>query len=290
MSDRLRALWDFGDLDATESRFHALAAETDGPARAEVLSQLARVEGLRGRFDDADRLLVEADALARGDPAAMARIDLERGRALRSRGDVDAAAPLFERAFTAAVASGAEPLAADAAHMAALAAPDEEGMAEWTSRGVALTEASADPDARYWLGPLWNNIGWHHYEAGEHAQALDAFERALEAREADPERPAEAEIARYAVGKALRAVGRAEEAAQRLEVAVAWARAAGAPDGWFHEELAEDYATLGRAADAAEQARLALELLAEQDHRIRARHRARSPPATARNRAVAAAA
>ncbi len=103
------------------------------------------------------------------------------------------------------------------------------------------------------------------YEAGEHAQALDAFERALVAREADPARPAEAEIARYAVGKALRALGRAEEAAEQLEVAVAWTRAAGAPDGWFHEELAEDYATLGRAADAAEQARLALELLAEQD-------------------------
>ena len=149
--------------------------------------------------------------------------------------------------------------------MAALTAPDGDGMLEWTSRGVALAEGSSDPGARYWLGPLWNNLGWHHYEAGEHANARDAFERALAAREADPERPAEVAIARYALGKTLRALGRPGEAAAQLEVAVAWTHAAAAPDGWFHEELAEDYAALGRVTEAAEQARLALELLSAQD-------------------------
>ena len=39
MSDPLRPLWDFDDLDATEARFRAL--------QAEALTQLARVEGLR---------------------------------------------------------------------------------------------------------------------------------------------------------------------------------------------------------------------------------------------------
>jgi hypothetical protein len=36
-------------------------------------------------------------------------------------------------------------------------------------------------------------------------------------------------------------------------------------DGYFHEELAEDYAALGRGADAAEQARRALELASDDD-------------------------
>ena len=99
MSDRLRPLWDFGDLDATERRFRELGDDSVGASRAEVLSQLARVEGLRGRFEEADRLLDEAEGLAGGDPSALVRIDLERGRALRSRGDAEAAAPLFERAF-----------------------------------------------------------------------------------------------------------------------------------------------------------------------------------------------
>ncbi len=56
-------------------------------------------------------------------------------------------------------------------------------------------------------------------------------------------------------------VGRPAEAAAQLERAVAWASESGAPDGWFHEELAEDYAALGREEDAREQARLALPLL-----------------------------
>ena len=46
---------------------------------------------------------------------------------------------------------------------------------------------------------------------------------------------------------------------------MAWAASEGAPDGWFHEELAEEYAALGRASEAREQARLALPLLLDAD-------------------------
>ena len=59
--------------------------------------------------------------------------------------------------------------------------------------------------ASYWLGPLLNNLGWELYEAGKLDAALDTFERALEAREQEPENQAAIEIARYAVGKTLRA-------------------------------------------------------------------------------------
>jgi tetratricopeptide (TPR) repeat protein len=75
----------------------------------------------------------------------------------------------------------------------------------------------------------------------------------------------EIQIARYAVGKTLRALGRPAEAVEMLEPAAAWADARGAADGWFHEELAEQYAALGRKRDAAEHATTALSLLAEQD-------------------------
>ncbi len=37
------------------------------------------------------------------------------------------------------------------------------------------------------------------------------------------------------------------------------------PDGWFHEELAEEYAALGRESDAREHARRALPLLLDAD-------------------------
>ena len=260
LGDRLRPLWDFRDLDATERRFQTLLETQSSEAgRAEVLTQLARIHGLRGEFDEGDRLLDEADSLAASDGAARTRVELERGRLRGSSGDPQAALPLFESAFASAVKGGEEYLAGDAAHMAALAAPDLAGMLEWTQRGIDLAEAS--PEAAYWLGPLLNNLGWAHYDAGEYELALAAFECALGARELDPSRPAEIEIARYAVGKTLRALGRPAEAAAALEQAVA----ASEPDGWFHEELAEDYAALGREEDASEQARLALTLLLESD-------------------------
>jgi tetratricopeptide (TPR) repeat protein len=143
--------------------------------------------------------------------------------------------------------------------MCALAAPGSEELVAWTHRGIELAEAH--DEAAYWAGPLLNNLGWEHYEAGELEQALDAFERALLAREREPEKRQPIEIARYAVGKTLRRLGRSAEAIPLLEQAVAWATAQDAPDGWFHEELALEYEAVGREQDAREQARLAIRLL-----------------------------
>ncbi len=195
MSDPLRPFWDFDDLDATEARFRAL--------RAEALTQLARVEGLRGRFDEGDRLL---DEVVEGDTRVRIRADLERGRLRRSSGDKEAALPLFESAFADALAAGEDWLAGDAAHMCALAAPDKDGFIAWTKRGIELAESSET--AAHWLGPLLNNLGWEHFDAGEHELALEVFERALEVRLRDPENPAAIEHAREAVAEALRALGR----------------------------------------------------------------------------------
>jgi tetratricopeptide (TPR) repeat protein len=264
--DRLRSLWDFADLDLAERRLRRQLEEETSPAgRAEVLTQLARVEGLRGRFTEGEQRLREAEDENSDAPVVRARLALERGRLRRSGGDAGGALPLFEAAVAAALEAGEPFLAADAAHMAALAAPDPHAVREWTQRGIDLAERS--PEACYWLGPLLNNLGWHHYERGEYAAALDAFERALTARERDDGRPLEVEIARYAVGRTLRALGRPAEAAARLEQAVAWAEAADRPDSYFHEELAEDYAALGREAEAAEQARKALALVEPDDPR-----------------------
>jgi tetratricopeptide (TPR) repeat protein len=264
VSDRLRALWDFDDLDASEERLRAqLAAETTDVGRAEVLTQLARVEGLRGDFESGEQLVAEAEELGRRSGVAAARVDLERGRLRRSAGDREAARPLFESAYAKAVDADEWFIAADAAHMAALAAADRDGFVTWTLNGIALAEEHGA--ASYWLGPLLNNLGWEYYDAGEHERALDAFERALVARERDPSNPGAIEIARYAVAKALRALGRPEEAIPLLEQAVAWAEREGARDGWFHEELAEAYSATGRSEDATAQARLALPLLLEAD-------------------------
>jgi tetratricopeptide (TPR) repeat protein len=264
MDDRLRALWDFDDLDGSEQRLREqLALEHSDEGRSEVLTQLARIQGLRGDFDAGDALVDEAAALAGESTVARARIDLERGRLRRSSGDRESALPLFESAFATALEAEHGFVAADAAHMAALAAPDPAGFVAWTERGIAL--ADEREDASYWLGPLLNNLGWEYFEAGDHARALDAFERALRAREREPEKEAPIEIARYAVGKTLRALGRSDEAIPLLERAVGWAERTHGPDGWFHEELAEEYAAVDKLDAAREQARRAIPLLESDD-------------------------
>ncbi len=257
-TDRLRPLWDFDDLDLSERRFtEQLDREVDDAGRAEVLTQLARVEGLRGAFDRCGDLLDEAARAGGGRAVVDVRIALERGRMLRSSGDPPAAYPFFASAFEHGVAAGEHYLAGDAAHMAALAAPDDEGFRDWTTRGIELGER--EPAAVYWRGPLLNNLGWKLTEGGAHEEALSVFQHALAVREEDPANEYAIEIARYAVAVALRAVGLPAEAAAQAERAVAWSLASSRRDPYFHEELAEDYAALGRVQDAAEHARLALE-------------------------------
>lgn len=264
MDDRLREFWDFDDLAATEGRLRdQLARETTDQGRAEVLTQLARVRGLHGDFDAGERLIEEAEATAGDGQIALAYVELERGRLRRSSGNVEASLPLFESAFARSLEALHYFIAVDAAHMAALASPDREGIVAWTERGVELAESHAS--ARYWLGPLLNNLGWEYYEASDYELALDAFQRALAAREADPESRAPIEIARYAVGKTLRALGRSAEAVPLLQQATTWPIESGAPDGWFHEELAEEYAAVGRDDEVHEHARLALPLLLDAD-------------------------
>ena len=203
MGDRLRPLWDFEDLDRTEARLRGqLDLENSDAGRAEVLSQLARVQGLRDDFEACEALLRQADKLA-GEGVARVRVDLERGRKLRSSGDGAASVPLFESAFERAAELGEFFLAGDAAHMVAIAGQSK--MLEWTQRGLDLAEA--EPDAAYWAGPLLNNLGWHYFEAGDYEAALDTFERALEVRRKDPANPQAIEWAQEAVDEARRALG-----------------------------------------------------------------------------------
>jgi tetratricopeptide (TPR) repeat protein len=205
MPDRLRPLWDFDDLGATEERLREqFERESTAEGRAEVLTQLARVQSLQDEFDSCEQLLGEAESLAGDSELVKLRVELERGRKLRSSGDGATAAPLFESAFERARAIGENYLAGDAAHMVAISTPDK--MVEWSERGLDLAES--EPDAAYWAGPLLNNLGWHYFDAGDFKKALEVFERALEVRERDPSNPQAIQWAREAIDETRAALQR----------------------------------------------------------------------------------
>jgi tetratricopeptide (TPR) repeat protein len=159
------------------------------------------VHSLRDEFDACEVLLQQAESLSDAGIVRV-RVELERGRKLRSSGDGAAAAPLFESAFARASELGEYWFAGDAAHMVAISVPEK--MVEWTERGLELAESQ--PEAAYWAGPLLNNLGWHYHGQGDYEQALAAFERALEVRKRDPDNAQAIVWAQEAIDETRRAL------------------------------------------------------------------------------------
>ena len=210
-------LWDYEDAAASERRFTDL--------QAEILTQRARSLGMQKRFAEADALLDQAEALA-DTVRTRTRIALERGRVRNSSGDKAAAKPLFE---SAAEMSDDEALRIDALHMLGIV----DGPA-WTEKALELAEASADAKARRWRASLLNNLGWSRHDAGAHAEALAMFERALDLRKTEGT-PFQIHVARWAVARCLRSLGRNDDA-----LAIQEELAVGMPDDkYVHEEIAE---------------------------------------------------
>jgi tetratricopeptide (TPR) repeat protein len=247
-------LWDFDDPVATEERFRRILPEVsrrgDVDAELQLLTQIARAQGLQRRFDEARETLetVEQRLPAAATPART-RWLLETGRMINSSGDPVAAGPPFVAAWNLCGELGLDGLAVDAAHMAAIvdASP---GTDEWHRRALELAEGSPDPDARRWLGSLANNMGWAAHDAGRFDEALGLFERGAAFREEQGDE-AGLRIARWTVARAKRSLGRLEEALAEQEALRSAIEAAGASeDGYVSEEIGELLLALGRAEDA----------------------------------------
>ncbi|WP_374454875.1 tetratricopeptide repeat protein [Nocardioides sp.] len=233
MATNLRDLWDFDDPAGSERRFRTLADEAGGDEASRALTQVARALGLQERYADGHAVL---DGLSPTDPEARVRIDLERGRLLRSSGDGAAALPHFEAAAADARAAGLEELEVDALHMVALVVDPTDRLA---AHEAALDRArsATDPVARDWDASILNNIGMAHADAGDHAAALVAFEDALEARQRIGE-VSRTRVARWMVAWSLRHLGRVEEARAMQLALRAELQAAGEHDPYVDEELA----------------------------------------------------
>jgi tetratricopeptide (TPR) repeat protein len=262
----LDRLWDFGDPVVSEARFRAEQQRwpVDSPEALEAATQVARTQGLRRQFDPAHATLDGVEAKAAASTARVrVRLALERGRVFNSAGDPARAVPLFERAAGMArvdPGEGRDYYLVDALHMLGIAAAPAERL-RWNLAALDAAEASADARARGWRASLLNNLGWAAFDAGDAPRALDYWQRALAAREAAGT-AAGIRIAKWTVARGYRAVGRLDDA-QALQLALAAeTEAAGEPDGYVYEELAEIALARGDAAAARPWAAKAHALLA----------------------------
>ncbi len=255
--------WDFDRPSESEARFRAElgALPAGSAAQLELLTQLARAQGLQRKFDLAQATLDAVERALPGNPERVAvRYLLERGRIFNSTQQPPRAVPFFRDALERARAAGEDFLAIDAAHMLGIAAPADERL-QWNLDAVAMTEKSPDPRARRWLASLYNNIGWTYHDRGDYAASLAYFEKALPAWEARGN-PRDVRIARWAVARAYRSLGRYDEALTIQQQLAAEFAAANAPDGYVYEELGELFLAKGEVAAAQPNFARAYELLA----------------------------
>lgn len=236
-ASQVLASWDFDDPAGSAQRFaEAAAGEPDPAHRLTLLTQLARAQGLGGDLAAGDATLDDLGDPADLPPEPAVRALLERGRLRNTGGDPAAAEPLFTAAYELAVGAGLAGLAADAAHMLAIVLPPERHP-EWADRGLAAAAGSDDPLARRMVGVLLNNLGWTYADQGDWVQALEVFDRALAVRIDQGDRVA-IHVARWARARALRALGRPDEALDVLRELAASPE--GADDRYVAEEIAEN--------------------------------------------------
>jgi len=238
-------LWDYSAPEKSESFFWdhlEESGEREPSYRLEVLTQIARAQGLQGKFEAARTLLEKIASAPDGQQTKLVRVRLllEKGRVLNSSGKPLDSLPIFQQAYDLALESGLDRYAADAAHMLGIASPTKESKVRWSLEGVRVASSSSDPDTRKWLGPLYNNLGWTYHDAQDFEPALTSFCHALE--EYTVQGKAESiRIARWSVARCLRSLGRLDEAIAYQESLWYELQKAGEEDGFVHEELAELY-------------------------------------------------
>lgn len=242
-------LWNFADPAGTETRFREVLADVPADAaayRLELMTQVARSQGLQGQFDAAHATLDEVDAALAGRdlPAAKVRSLLERGRAYNSAGQPAKALPLFREAFALGQERGLWRFAIDAAHMVAIAEPKADDRIAWNLKCLELVDRHPEQDR--WKYAIYNNLGEAYRAAGRYAEALDSFQKLIAWQQA-----AGREVDRYArvdEAKMLRLTGRPGESLDRM--AALQAELGEEVDGFVAEERAEALLALGREEEA----------------------------------------
>jgi tetratricopeptide (TPR) repeat protein len=218
---------------------------------------------LQRRFAAADRVLDAVQPTLAHLPARVrVRYLLERGRRDNSSGHRQRAYEWFEQALEASAGDalpGVDFYRVDAMHMLAIAAPLAQQRA-WNLKALAIADASSDPRTRGWRASLLNNVGWTMHERGDDAAALAYWQDALQAFEAKGDVNG-IRIARWTVARGLRAVGRLDEAEATQRALADEFAAAGTPDGYVFEELAEIAVARGDVATARAWAAQALIVL-----------------------------
>ena len=261
------ALWDYNDPGQTELKFRELipVAKESGDISyyAQLLTQIARAEGLQRKFEEAHNTLDTVEAMLT-DELVVARIRylLESGRVHNSSNQPDESKPCFLEAWELGLEHGEDYYAVDAAHMMGIVEPPEKQL-EWAAKAMELAEKSEDERARNWLGPLYNNTGWSYHDLGEYDKALELFEKSLKFRQ-EKEDERGIRIAKWTVARGYRSLGRIDEALEiQKGLEKEFEEKGIEQDGYVFEELGECLLLLEKKDEARKYFKLAYDLFSK---------------------------
>lgn len=238
-------MWDFQDPAGSEQRFNELLiiAERDGNAsyKAQLYSQIARAQGMQGKFDEAHANLNKADKLIKPiNTLAQTRILLERGRLYNSSGKPELSKPLFMKAIEISKKNQLDVMAIDAIHMMGIM-DKPENQIKWNLQAMDIAEQSEDQRVKGWRGPLYNNMGWSYYDIGDYENAQIMFEKSLDFRESIADQQG-IRVAKWTIGHLYRIIDKIDKATAIQLALEEEINANDLPkDGFVLEELAELY-------------------------------------------------
>jgi tetratricopeptide (TPR) repeat protein len=247
-------MWDYDNPDQTEAKFRELVpraqASKDLSYYGQLLTQIARTQGLQRKFDEAHATLDIVEKMLTKDLVLVKiRCLLERGRVYNSSGVKDRARPLFFEAYELAEANHEDYHAIDAIHMLQIVEPPENQLT-WAEKAIAMAEKTRDERARKWLGPLYNNTGWTYFDLKQYDKAMDLFEKSLAWRQEQKDEEGTF-IAQWTIARTLRETGEIEKALE-LQQSLEKARNEKGldPDGYVFEEIAECLLALNQGNEA----------------------------------------
>ena len=245
------ALWDYNNPARTEMKFREILLQVpeNEPAFLELLTQIARAQGLQHKFENAHQTLNQVERRLGNVPSRQRiRYLLERGRVFNSSGQPEKASPLFEQALSLAEKISEDFYAIDAIHMLAIVSQPEQSL-DLNLRAVECAEQARDEKARNWLGSLYNNLAWSYHDLGNYELALETFVKE-EAWQISKGKINEMRIAAWCIARTLRSMNRFEEALSRQMQLKKDFDTAGEKDGYVLEEIGECLLALNRRGEA----------------------------------------
>lgn len=247
-------MWNYQNPQETETKFKELLpmAKKSGDTSyfIELLTQIARTQGLQGKFEEAHTTLDTALNLLTDElKQAKVRYLLERGRVYNSSGNPEKAKPFFIEAFEIAKVNKLDLYAIDAAHMMGIVEPPENQL-DWSLKALEITEKTTDKRAKGWLGPLYNNIGWTYHDLKEYDKALALFEKGLKwCEEINDEQGMR--IQTWNIARTYRSLGKVEKALEKQKALEKEYEEKGIEqDGYVFEEIGECLLLLNKNEEA----------------------------------------